>query len=192
MIRSHRTFYYGYYEARVFLPNAKGVWPAFWLEADYDADGKTWHPPEIDIFEYVINGVEDKANSLHSNTVGPWNEKSYTHVDKNFMLKFQNMYASEDLNQGWHTAGFVWAPDRISMFWDGRCHLHANVSMAPPGRPAWTSCPRRSQFRRRRCLGRSARNDEAAFPQAFKVRLCSGSASSQILIKERVSVARAK
>src|SRR4029077_5829101 len=30
MIRSHQTFYYGYYEARVFLPNARGSWPAFW------------------------------------------------------------------------------------------------------------------------------------------------------------------
>ena len=120
MIRSHRTFYYGYYEARVFLPDAKGIWPAFWLEADYDIDGKTWHPPEIDIFEFVINGVEDKANSLHSNTAGPWSEKSYTYVDRNFLLKFQNMYGSEDLNLGWHVAGFVWAPDRISLFWDGK------------------------------------------------------------------------
>jgi beta-glucanase (GH16 family) len=169
MIRSHRTFYYGYYEARVFLPNAKGVWPAFWLEADYDADGKTWHPPEIDIFEYVINGVEDKANSLHSNTVGPWSEKSYTYVDKNFMLKFQNMYASEDLNQGWHTAGFVWAPDRISMFWDGRLiytrmyqWLRKDGQLGPPAHVdlnfavggAWA--------------GRHG-IDEAAFPQAFKV-----------------------
>jgi beta-glucanase (GH16 family) len=67
LIRSHRTFYYGYYEARVFLPSGKGVWPAFWLEADYDQDGRTWHPPEIDIFEYVINGAEDRPNMLHSN-----------------------------------------------------------------------------------------------------------------------------
>src|SRR5260370_14996971 len=169
MIRSHRTFYYGYYEARVFLPNGEGVGAAFGLEADYDADGKTWHPPEIDIFEYVINGVEDKANSLHSNTVGPWSEKSYTHVDRNFMPKFQNMYGSEDLNQGWHTAGFVWAPDRISMFWDGRLiytrmyqWLRKDGQLGPPAHVdlnfavggAWA--------------GRHG-IDEAGFPQAFKV-----------------------
>jgi beta-glucanase (GH16 family) len=169
MIRSHRTFYYGYYEARVFLPNAKGVWPAFWLEADYDIDGKTWHPPEIDIFEFVINGVEDKANSLHSNTMGPWSEKSYTYVDKKFLLKFQNMYGSEDLNLGWHTAGFVWAPDRISFFWDGRLiysrmyqWLRKDGQLGPPAHVdlnfaiggAWA--------------GRHG-IDEAAFPQAFKV-----------------------
>src|ERR1700675_1272820 len=28
LIRSHRTFYYGYYEARVFLPSGKGIFPA--------------------------------------------------------------------------------------------------------------------------------------------------------------------
>lgn len=175
MIRSHQTFYYGYYEARVFLPNAKGVWPAFWLEADYDIDGKTWHPPEIDIFEYVINGVEDKANSLHSNVVGPFSDKQYTYVDRNFLLKFQNMYGSEDLNLGWHIAGFVWGPDRISMFWDGKLiytrmyqWLRKDGQLGPPAHVdlnfavggAWA--------------GRHG-IDEAAFPQSFKidyVRVC--------------------
>jgi hypothetical protein len=182
MIRSQRTFYYGYYEARVFLPSAKGVWPAFWLEADYDIDGKTWHPPEIDIFEFVINGVEDKANSLHSNTVGPWHADSYTYVDKSFLLKFQNMYASEDLNLGWHTVGFVWAPDRISLFWDGRLiytrmyqWLRKDGQLGPPAHVdlnfavggAWA--------------GRHG-IDEASFPQTFKVdylRVCQYTASER-------------
>jgi beta-glucanase (GH16 family) len=175
MIRSHRTFYYGYYEARVFLPNAKGVWPAFWLEADYDIDGKTWHPPEADIFEFVINGVEDKANSLHSNVVAPFSEKQYTYVDKNFLLKFQNLYGSEDLNLGWHTVGYVWAPDKVSLFWDGKLiytrtyqwqrkdgqlgpPAHVDLNFAVGG--AWA--------------GRHG-IDEAAFPQSFKidyVRVC--------------------
>jgi hypothetical protein len=175
MIRSHRTFYYGYYETRVFLPSAKGVWPAFWLEADYDIDGKTWHPPEIDIFEYVINDVEDKANSLHSNSWGPWSPQLYTYVDKDFLLKFQNLYGSEDFNLGWHTAGFVWAPDKISLFWDGRLiytrmfqWLRKDGQLGPPAHVdlnfavggAWA--------------GRHG-IDEAAFPQAFKidyVRVC--------------------
>lgn len=169
MIRSQRTFYYGYFEARVFLPNAKGVWPAFWLEADYDIDGKTWWPPEIDIFEFVINGVEDKANSLHSNTAGPWSRQSYTYLDRNFLVNLQNMYDSEDLNKDWHIAGYVWAPDKVSMFWDGKLiytrnfqWLRKDGQLGPPahvdlnfavGGP-WA--------------GRHGL-DEAAFPQTFKV-----------------------
>jgi len=176
MIRSHRTFYYGYYEARVFLPNAKGVWPAFWLEADYDIDGKTWHPPEIDIFEFVMNGVEDKANSLHSNVVAPFDPRQYTYVDRSFELKFQNMYGSEDLNQGWHTAGFVWAPDKISMFWDGKLIYTRNYQwqrsdgqLGPPAHVDLNFAVGGSKWAGRHGI------DEAAFPQSFKidyVRVC--------------------
>ncbi|WP_312017144.1 glycoside hydrolase family 16 protein [Bradyrhizobium jicamae] len=176
MIRSHRTFYYGYYEARVFLPNAKGVWPAFWLEADYDIDGKTWHPPEADIFEFVINGVEDKANSLHSNVVAPFSEKEYTYVDKNFLLKFQNLYGSEDLNLGWHTVGYVWAPDKVSFFWDGKLIYTRNYrwlrndgQLGPPAHVDLNFAVGGSKWAGRHGI------DEAAFPQAFKidyVRVC--------------------
>lgn len=176
MIRSQRTFYYGYYEARVFLPNAKGVWPAFWLEADYDLDGKTWHPPEIDIFEFVINGIEDKANSLHSNVVGPFDPKLYTYVDRSFELKFKNMYASEDLNLGWHIAGFVWAPDKISLFWDGKLiytrkyqWLRKDGQLGPPAHVDLNFAVGGAGWAGRHGI------DDAAFPQAFKidyVRVC--------------------
>lgn len=176
MIRTHQTFYYGYYEARVYLPNGKGVWPAFWLEADYDINGKTWHPPEIDIFEFVINGVEDKANSLHSNMSGVWREQSYTYVDKSFLLKFQNMYGSEDLNLGWHTAGFVWAPDKVSFFWDGKLiytrtyqWLRQDGQLGPPAHVDLNFAVGGSKWAGRHGI------DEAAFPQSFKidyVRIC--------------------
>jgi beta-glucanase (GH16 family) len=176
MIRSHRTFYYGYFEARVFLPNAKGVFPAFWLEADYDIDGKTWHPPEVDIFEFVINGVEDKANSLHSNVVAPFSEKQYTYVDKNFMVKFQNLYGSEDFNLGWHTAGYVWAPDKVSFFWDGKLiytrnyqWLRKDGQLGPPAHVDLNFAVGGSKWAGRHGI------DEAAYAQAFKidyVRVC--------------------
>jgi beta-glucanase (GH16 family) len=176
MIRSHRTFYYGYYEARVFLPNAKGVFPAFWLEADYDIDGKTWHPPEADIFEFVINGVEDKANSLHSNVVAPFSEKQYSYVDRSFLPKFQNMYGSEDLNLGWHTVGYVWAPDKVSLFWDGKLiytrnyqWLRKDGQLGPPAHVDLNFAVGGKDWAGRHGI------DEAAFPQAFKidyVRVC--------------------
>jgi beta-glucanase (GH16 family) len=182
MIRSHRTFYYGYYEARVFFPNARGVWPAFWLEADYDLDGKTWHPPEIDIFEFVINGVEDKANMFHSNTAGNWTAQSYTFVDSSFLLKFQNLMSKEDLNQGWHTTGFVWAPDRISLFWDGRLiytrmyqWLRKDGQLGPPAHVDLNFAVGG------KWAGRHG-IDEAAFPQTFKVdyvRVCQFTSSER-------------
>ena len=185
MVRSHQTFYYGYYEARVFLPNARGSWPAFWLEGDYDIDGKFWHPPEIDIFEYVINGVEDKPNMLHSSVKSgdKSTPQSYTFVDSSFMPKFHNLVSKEDLNKDWHIAGFVWAPDRVSFFWDGRliytqmyqwrrrdgqlgppAHIDLNFAV---GGAAWA--------------GRHG-IDEAAFPQTFKIdyiRVCQFTSSDR-------------
>jgi beta-glucanase (GH16 family) len=167
LIRSHRTFYYGYYEARVFLPSGKGVWPAFWLEADYDQDGKTWHPPEIDIFEYVINGVEDKPNMLHSAAAGPG---EYVFVDGSFQTKFAEMFGKEDLNLGWHVAGFVWAPDRLTLFWDGRriytrTHqwLRSDGQLGPPAHIDLNFAVGSKQWAGRHGV------DEAAFPQTFKI-----------------------
>ncbi len=158
------------------------MWPAFWLEADYDLDGKTWHPPEIDIFEFVINGVEDKANMFHSNTAGNWTAQSYTFVDSSFLLKFQNLMSKEDLNQGWHTAGFVWAPDRISLFWDGRLiytrmyqWLRKDGQLGPPAHVDLNFAVGG------KWAGRHG-IDEAAFPQTFKVdyiRVCQFTSSER-------------
>ena len=166
LIRSHRTFYYGYYEARVYMPSGKGVWPAFWLEADYDQDGKTWHPPEIDIFEYVINGVEDKPNMLHTNAAG---HGEYVFTDPSFQTKYAEMMGKENLNEGWHTVGMVWAPDRITLFWDGRRiytklyqWLRRDGQLGPPAH---------IDFNFAVGGGWAGRHgvDETAFPQTFRV-----------------------
>src|SRR5581483_3301600 len=66
MIRSKRTFKYGYFEARAKVPRGRGVWPAFWLASGRRAgDGKIGWPPEIDIAELVNNGAEDTTAMLH-------------------------------------------------------------------------------------------------------------------------------
>ncbi|MET4278994.1 MULTISPECIES: glycoside hydrolase family 16 protein [unclassified Bradyrhizobium] len=179
LIRSHRTFYYGYYEARVFLPYGKGVWPAFWLEADYDQDGRTWHPPEIDIFEYVINGVEDKPNMLHSNVAG---RGDYVFTDPSFQTKFAEMMGKENLNEGWHVVGMAWQPDRVTLFWDGRRiytkmyqWLRRDGQLGPPAH---------IDFNFAIGGGWAGRHgiDESAFPQKFRVdyiRVCQFTSSGK-------------
>ena len=169
LIRSHRTFYYGYYEARVFLPSGKGIFPAFWLEADYDQDGKFWHPPEIDIFEYVINGVEDKENMLHSASAPGSAAELFTFIDSSFHTNFKEMFGKEPLNRDWHTVGFVWAPDRITLFWDGRRiytrnyeWLRKDGQLGPPAHIDFNFAVG-GKWAARHGI------DEAAFPQSFKV-----------------------
>jgi beta-glucanase (GH16 family) len=183
LIRSHQTFYYGYYEARVFLPSGKGVWPAFWLEADYDQDGKFWHPPEIDIFEYVINGAEDKENMLHSAALSAGGQEAFTFVDNSFGIKYKEMFSKEVLNRDWHVAGLVWTPDRITFFWDGhRIYTRAfewlrkDGQLGPPAHVDLNFAVGGSRW-----AGRHGIN-EAAFPQTFKidyVRVCQFTSSER-------------
>lgn len=123
MIRSRQTFYYGYFEARVFLPNGRGVWPAFWLNSDFDRDGRLGWPPEIDIFEYVINGSTETPDMLHASVVvgktgrqgGGWLWR-----DDRFNEKWTYLRAPTPLNQDWHVVGMLWKPESVSVYLDGR------------------------------------------------------------------------
>jgi beta-glucanase (GH16 family) len=59
LIRSYRTFYYGYFEAKLKLPPGRGTWPAFWLIPDQDENGDITWPPEIDILDNANNERDD-------------------------------------------------------------------------------------------------------------------------------------
>ncbi len=170
MIRTHQTFYYGYFEARVFLPKGKGIWPAFWLLGDYDRDGRTWHPPEIDIFEYVINEVEDKDTMLHSGAQDKAPASVFTFVDPSFNARRNQMRADVPLNAGWHTAGLVWAPNKISFFWDGRLiysrpysWLRPDGVLGPPAQVILNFAIGGAGWAGRHGI------DESAFPQSFRI-----------------------
>jgi beta-glucanase (GH16 family) len=121
MIRSIQTFYYGYFEARVFLPKGRGIFPAFWLNPDYDRDGNLNWPPEIDIFEYAVNGKEDTESMFHSSGVvkyGP--PPSFSFSDPRYNLRWKSYVNDKPLNEAWHVFGLVWAPGKLTMFLDGK------------------------------------------------------------------------
>ncbi len=123
MIRSRQTFYYGYYEARVLLPTARGVWPAFWLNSDYDADGRLEWPPEIDIFEYVINGSTEHPDMLHSGVVvGGTKQRGgdWLYRDPAFNQQWTFYKAPAALNTSWQVVGLLWKPGSVSFFLNGK------------------------------------------------------------------------
>jgi beta-glucanase (GH16 family) len=123
MIRSRQTFYYGYFEARVFLPNARGVWPAFWLNSDYDADGRLKWPPEIDAFEYVINGDTETPDMLHSGVAvrdEPARGGTWLYRDPAFNQQWTFFRAGAALNTDWQVIGLLWKPDSVTMYLNGR------------------------------------------------------------------------
>jgi beta-glucanase (GH16 family) len=120
MIRSDWTARYGYYEARVKMPGGLGVWPAFWLNSDVSPEGRLAWPPEIDIFEFVNNGAEDKVNMIHSNVVAQSGTTStLMYTDAAFNTSWADYVAPFNFNEGWHTIGAQWDPDTVTVFVDG-------------------------------------------------------------------------
>lgn len=121
MIRSDWTARYGYFEARVRMPRGIGLWPAFWLISDVSAEGAMSWPPEIDIFEYVNNGVEDRADMLHAGVVPlPGVAAPYTYVDPGFNTQWSFYTAPYNFHDGWHTIGAEWTPTSVTVFLDGK------------------------------------------------------------------------
>jgi beta-glucanase (GH16 family) len=124
MIRSRQTFRYGYFEARIKIPTGKGLWPAFWLNSDYDENGKTDWPPEIDIMEYAPNGTTDQTNMIHSNVAvskGKAQGGEYLYVDPDFSKKFHFYKAADDMTKDWHVYGMLWdTDDTVTVYLDGK------------------------------------------------------------------------
>ena len=117
MVRSDWTTHYGYFEARVKMPGGRGVWPAFWIDADVGADGKKGWPPEIDFFEYVVNDVTEFRNMIHTGIVQNDSVITYQHPDFNAQWGFY--WAPFNFNEGWHTIGVEWTPTSYTQYIDG-------------------------------------------------------------------------
>lgn len=120
MIRSDWTTQYGYFEARVKMPKGRGAFPAFWLNSDVSSNGVQMWPPEIDIFEFVNNGVEDLPNMLHFGVIEHGQRASvYLFTNPNFDKKWSFWRASFQFDEGWHTIGTEWNQNTVSSFVDG-------------------------------------------------------------------------
>jgi len=120
MIRSDWTSRYGYYETRVKMPAGVGVWPAFWLNSDVSETGRLSWPPEIDIFEYVNNGVEDTSNMIHSNVVTMDRKPSQLfYSDPAFNPQYTYWRAPFNFSDDFHVIGAEWTPTTVTLYIDG-------------------------------------------------------------------------
>jgi beta-glucanase (GH16 family) len=131
MIRSKKTFKYGYFEARLKVPAGVGVWPAFWLNPDADANGQTTWPPEIDILEFVHNGKEEKANmnhiAVHSRPKDGEPDRAETAIvsrDGRFKPEGKGhgyYHAPFNFPDDYHVFGCLWNDDdTVAVFVDGK------------------------------------------------------------------------
>lgn len=129
-----------YITARVRLPSIKGTWPAFWLNSDRDRNGKLSWPPEIDIFEAVLNAKEDRANMLHMGAApGDYQEKTITFAHGAFHRRHRNLVASHSLRDRWLHTSIEWKESSVCYFVEGvkvMCEeyrwIRKNGRLAPP------------------------------------------------------------
>lgn len=129
MIRSSYVQRYGYFEARVKFPDGRGIWPAFWLNSDYGPGKELSWPPEIDIFEYVVNGVEDKVDMVHTGVV-VWHDGSdYAHVRDGSFLYMDPAFNRQwtyyrnpagSLANQWLVFGLEWDENTATTYLNGK------------------------------------------------------------------------
>jgi beta-glucanase (GH16 family) len=98
------AFKYGYMEARMKLPSAKGIYSAFWTTAE----DHSW-PPEIDVFERI----GDRGDLYHLTHHWPNGTSGGGSLTQE--------YVDSKFNDGnWHTFAALWDPEKIVWYLDGR------------------------------------------------------------------------
>jgi len=113
-IYGHRKvgFQYGYFEARIKLPQGRGTWPAWWMmpvkhTQGWPADG------EIDIMEEVGVDANRVSSSIHC--------RAYNHPQKT--QKTHEMICPT-AETDFHVYALEWTADYIRTFVDGKEQLY--------------------------------------------------------------------
>lgn len=108
---------YGYFEARMKLPVAPGLWPAFWLMPDRGGDtGPAWKRTdtadggmEFDIMEHLTRwGVQRYNIAMHWDGYGKQHKMTGAGVN----------YVAPD-KDGYITSGLLWEPGRVVFYGNG-------------------------------------------------------------------------
>lgn len=119
MIRSKTTFRYGYVEAKIKNPPGLGVWPAFWILAQDN------RPCEIDVMEYVREGVNEHPNMVHGGNVHSMIDNGIRWRDDRYNAQYSYWKTPLDLSptyfiDDWHTYGLLWERDQLICYLDGQ------------------------------------------------------------------------
>jgi beta-glucanase (GH16 family) len=96
-------FRYGRVEARMRMPEGKGLWPALWLLPVTDESR-----PEIDVMEVL----GDTPSTLRAHFL--YDDGSGERVTRG------RTWTGADSSAGWHRYGLTWTPDHLVWFVDGK------------------------------------------------------------------------
>ena len=108
ILSSHHKFQftYGYIEARMRIPQGRGLWPAFWTLPIPGAVPQS--KPEIDIMEVLGQQPKTVHFNLH-----------YLNAEGRHRQAKHHYTSGQNLAQGWHTYAVRWEPERLIFYLDG-------------------------------------------------------------------------
>jgi hypothetical protein len=109
---------WGYFEAELDVPTAKGFWPAFWL---VPTEGPWPDGGEIDVLESVGPATPGGQAKASINTVWKSPEDG---------TRKENQAFTALITPGFHRYGVLWRPDTISFYFDRKL---LRTSPTPPG-----------------------------------------------------------
>lgn len=113
--RGKASWTYGRIEARIKLPEGKGLWPAFWMLGD--AINKTGWPDcgEIDIMEHVGYQPDSSWGTVHT--------KAFNHIKGT--QKGSKTYLAHPYDR-FHVYAIEWTPENIRFFVDDKPFFQFN------------------------------------------------------------------
>ncbi len=112
---------YGKIEARISLPEVKGLWPAFWMLPEDDFEEQGWpHSGEIDIME--AKGRVDNMISGTLHFTDDDNKHAYKTGNKVFDVSKEGTIAD------YHVYGIIWRKEKISWYCDDEVYMSVNIS----------------------------------------------------------------
>jgi beta-glucanase (GH16 family) len=118
-----------YFESRIRVPGARGMFPAFWFNpelAQAEARGTAAWPPEVDIMEVVYNaasGRDDPTKSFHGVITGGLacrGTGAATETAPGWDQWANRWVPGWDYSAGFHTFAAEWEPDSVTFFVDGQ------------------------------------------------------------------------
>ncbi|MDE2052878.1 MAG: glycoside hydrolase family 16 protein, partial [Gammaproteobacteria bacterium] len=131
--RRRFSFQYGRLEARIWMPEGQGIWPAFWLLGD-NVDAVGWPAcGEVDIMERINQAGLPPRGMDPSPSPPPgtsdWNKGSL-HGTGFTGNAIGTLYYFKDgvTAAGWHTYGIIKRPGRIEFYIDDPTHPYATLT----------------------------------------------------------------
>ena len=131
--RGRFSFQYGRLEARIWVPEGQGIWPAFWLLGN-SVDAVGWPAcGEIDIMERINEpGLPPRAMDPSPSPppgTSDWNKGSlhgtgFTGNAIGTLYYFKGGVTAA----GWHTYGIIKRPDRIEFYIDDPAHPYTTLT----------------------------------------------------------------